>query len=705
MTDRLFDVICFGSDQQGEQRETAKKALSVILKVDPEQADALLSRGLITLRREIAEPDAKALVATLGKIGLCCNYKPAAPSLQTLEIVPVEEESGQPQTIECPECGTKSHFRRAGETPPEICPSCGLVFAKYERIMQEKAERDAIRRKLLQAQQLREAELRAEVEHQAEMDRRQKLEEEIRNQLRLPRMFRTRGRLIGSAATLFLAGIASGLVGARVWWSVARPASSTATATLGGPDATSPSIPVDPKQWSLSAGASLPLAPGTQLLVAMEAATTASASPPDAADTDTSRREGLPSAASDERRLDSTATPGAHRAISPEQERSGGKSADRPLAPMPTIQPGTAAVEALGILATDFAARGDAATTAALLTEIRTRVDAEKDPALQAKALALAADLHRDAGDAARAASLFEQGLQQAEPLSPGVERATALGALAATAGRMGHPARRDALLRQANQDIVTIDDPGRRLATVCAIAEQYGRAGQRGGALSLVDQVVRSARSLPQPAQRNAVLARAVLAQARLGDPNGALDALAAIDGSELQDAAVMSVVEESATNHQPVWLQELAGRLAAPRDRAVAFALLGALQPARSDRNTEGDRAFAEAESTFHQVSAPAQRPDVLSRIAQAYARAGRLDKAATSFQAAVGEAQTLTDPDERSHALGLIAERQAAVLLTDQSAKTASLIPDSALKTEIQRHIEDASRVAAILHSRSN
>ena len=708
MNSQLFNVVCFGTENHGVDRQKTKKALAIMLGIGVEDAESLLSSNGNVIRQGVSESDAKALQSRLGRIGVRCNYRPAPQSLENLELVPIIDDENKPRASTCPECHAKI-IAAKGEPARELCPSCGLVLAKFERAMQEKAEREQIRRRVLNALRVKEDEQREEAERKAQAEHRERLEEDIRKKLGRAGGSGSRTKLVGSAAGVFLIGAVSG-VGVSHFFFSAKDLEPTA---IPG-QAASRNTPEPRSDLAKMVVAAAPdgVDPSVEMLVALDLAQSANhkKEPKEPVGRAPALVERTPKAQSE---LGSSKVVTASvvqpdgaivgsRSLASHQDPNVRKPA-RTDADSPAyrkIGRGAEAVETLGDIALDYLRRGNHMGAAALLVEMRKRADSLPIGRERVQALAKAAYFLWASEDQRNADRLFDSGLQHADRLSRGADRGLALAYLGASAARGGQADRGYELLREANHELLTIRDPYVRLHALCELSESYASAGQRGGALGLLDFVGNSIGMLTDPARRSATYVRLAHAHARIEDLGGALAVIAQVNDPDQREAALFDAAVESTSSGHVIWGSELAGRIQFPWYAAKAFALLGEVHSAQPGSQDEASLAFSKAESWSKLVKEPTEKLRVLGQMGQAYVLGGKNDKAAPLLERALQMAQALENQRERDQAISALTNDQLEVLLMDQAQATAALISDPTLKSDIQRNIEDARRIAMIL-----
>ena len=118
--ERTYDVVLYGTDLQGSEREVALDKLARLLKIGVEGAEQLMRTRGNVIAKSLAEERAERVYQKLMSIGIRCNLRPAVTSMD-LELVPME---GPDTMIACPACN-HIHRVKEGAPAPGICEQCG----------------------------------------------------------------------------------------------------------------------------------------------------------------------------------------------------------------------------------------------------------------------------------------------------------------------------------------------------------------------------------------------------------------------------------------------------------------------------------------------------------------------------------------------------------------------------------------------------
>lgn len=227
----VYDVILFGWRDEVTDRDQVVDHLAKILKLEPGVVAQVRQGGTaVVLRSALPKEIADRYRAALTKSGIICNLRPSQARTPELVLVPmVEDEDARSELdFECPSCGFRQTFETLGEVPL-LCPACGVSPEKFNRLREEIAERERIKRRLLKQQEIDQRQQEEEAQQRRREAERQALEDEIRREMNLSPLLSTRGKRMGIGAVLWLTGVMAG-VGAVVLYQVltASPPESVA---------------------------------------------------------------------------------------------------------------------------------------------------------------------------------------------------------------------------------------------------------------------------------------------------------------------------------------------------------------------------------------------------------------------------------------------------------------------------------------------
>ena len=209
----LYDVILYGSEVDSEE---VKSRIAKLFKLDDQKTDAMFQqKGGVVIKDKVTLVVAKKYHSAITAAGGQCNYKPSTNTNTKLELDTVVERSTE-KRFECPAC-QYSEVLEGKKPAPEICPECGVVLSKYERVKSGKDEREKIRKQVLALHQSRTQIDDKENERLAEEKRRKQLEKEIQRELGIPKYLTTPSGLFSSGAFVLMMGIGVGVGGTVVY--------------------------------------------------------------------------------------------------------------------------------------------------------------------------------------------------------------------------------------------------------------------------------------------------------------------------------------------------------------------------------------------------------------------------------------------------------------------------------------------------------
>jgi hypothetical protein len=684
--ERLYDLISFGSDLEGRKREQAKKALAVLLKVTPEQAENVLVENGMVVQAAVSRETALKYQGALLQLGVRCNHRPTLFTGRKLELVEDKSEEVE-RPLVCPACG-HLHETKPGKPKPEICEACGVVFAKYDDVARRKEERERIRRQLLARHQTALDAEREQMERMENELRRARLEEEIRKELGLPKFLLSRRRLAGTAFMLYVLGASSGMGGLYLYQYLTQGAgfgdSAWTSSRVYAPAGMNPGeimANMDPAVLAhMQAQALAGAAPAEWQVVG-----TAEMPAPPMLD---GMLKGLENDAEWDRflaaRIGERLTAG---------DLSGAQRlADHLRAPRRRTEQGYAVVA--------WMARNGRETEIEAwldhLTGFAQTLSAE--PAADVAALCEIGRRQAEAGRSGGAAGLLQKARAATRKLTEPAARTIAETEIGTLLAALGQPSEAQQAFGRANQALSQIQDPARRLTTLGRIALTHAAAGSRGGALSLLEDMAKGAGSLAGAEDQVRILQEAARYAAELGDSGMALKITQHIGSVPLKDEAVHAVaVEEMAAGRLGDAMETLK-MLRNPAYRARGFGLLAVSQQEsflyRPLAGSSSERARKESEAVHN----PAERAAVAAELARYAAHAGDTPSAEAYFAEAGRFLSAIQNPADRDRALALLTANEARSLLRAPSLNVATRIGNSGIAAQLVKDLEDVQAVAA-------
>ena len=666
-----FDVIALKSDLQGEERARASTNLAELLKISGEEAEAILAAERTPIKRAVPATEAKVLHQMLIDMGVQSTWH-AAQEADTnghegprLELVPIEEARKEAFTLPCPSCGYE-HTYGSDKAKPESCEQCGVVFHKFEKVSNIKAEKEKIRRQMLERQELAKEQETARQRQREEQQRRELLEQEVARELKLRQKAWYMPTLSGGV--LFLLGLGLGAAGMHFLSPSAQPAAAASTIAQSARQVNRDAINrIDPA-----------------LLAHIDTATAANAV---AATAPAKRAPEPPAPLLETMRQDlqrdrewngyleskvlSIGSQGAYR------------DAIRQAAQIRDLRERYAAVVRL---AEKLRADGKISEAQDLLDWLELSV--EKEPG----------------ANLAKVSALTEIGLRQPNPaatlnkagafadtLKPPRERTEGYAEVAAARTLTGDRDGGRAAFDQANQSLREIKEPDAKVAALTRLAGNYARSGSRGGALMLLDDATRVSIGLHGP-ERRAALVSIAEAYGELGDLPALLTAAGKPEVAPERDSMLLAFASRQlALGHYGGALQA-AETIADPAQRARSFgrtALALAQQPRFRDY---AGIAQARASDAAAAVASPAERAAVLSELARYAARGDNRSAADRYFSAASTQLGNVADPAQRDAALAIIAGNEARALRLGEADRKADAIANPLLADAVRTELKD-------------
>jgi hypothetical protein len=128
-TEPRYDLVFFGTDLQGAQRDEALGKLAQLMKVPADQLGIVLDQRGGVIARGLLQDTGSEAQRKLMAIGIRCNLRPSDGWGAGLELVPMEQQTN---VISCPACG---QVHRGGEIrlPPRRARSAGSSLPSTTR--------------------------------------------------------------------------------------------------------------------------------------------------------------------------------------------------------------------------------------------------------------------------------------------------------------------------------------------------------------------------------------------------------------------------------------------------------------------------------------------------------------------------------------------------------------------------------------------
>ncbi len=679
----LYDLVIFEIDATSEHHDAAVARVAELLGIDPPEVDDALAFGsrVVTagLTHDLAQSHFEALLA----LGVRCNLRPSTSSGRTLSLEPMSLEC----EFACPRCGHE-HIYLRDEEPPETCTSCGLVFAKYDKVQADAAEREQIRRSLLaQKAHLDEQSERDSRETEA-AERRARIEAELRRELGIPRAIASRKGLLAMTAGVLAIGIGVGVGTTLLLRSIggdgdALQAASTSTGSDEGDGD--------------NGGADNPGLDAHRVLATLDAApSTDAATPGDMAalaaprSTPAGNLDALKTDALYERDL----------AIRADALLAAGKG-QRATALLGQVADRSRAIQAVTDATVRRATTDGASMNVAPAFELLAAA-VEEMPADSPTRVADLAHVVRGqigAGLADAGAARVEMARQWARQVTDPAARVAAHGVVADLLTRLGNRDDATRAFATANEALAGITDRATRIGAVVQLARSYADAGSTGTAALLVEVVTLSATRIPDPARRAAALREIALFHTDSGNTKSALLVAATIDNANVRAELELSLVESLLASGRLAAAIEVADTITVPAYRARAFGRL-AIGQHTSDNALFRDlapRTLQLARSEADRARIPADQAIVLSELARAARALGDAAASGEFFADAERIAAAIEAPETRHAVLSVLAGHLARAERLEQARRLVSTISDPATAVAVS---DDVARVQATL-----
>jgi len=121
MSDTRYKVVFDGTLVAGADLDSTKEKLAALFKSDLSKIESLF-RGVITLKRDLSEEEAKRYASALHSAGAQARVE--ADLASSLSLVEEESQPAEVPEMSCPKCG---HNQPQSTT----CSACGIVIEKF----------------------------------------------------------------------------------------------------------------------------------------------------------------------------------------------------------------------------------------------------------------------------------------------------------------------------------------------------------------------------------------------------------------------------------------------------------------------------------------------------------------------------------------------------------------------------------------------
>ena len=245
----LYDLVLIGIDAKVSDRTASINSIAKFLEMDAVKIeDIVVNHHKAIVKRGLQLHDAQQCQKQIFRYGGFCNYRLSSTGGSAFELIPIEEKTEDILFI-CPACDYHEKIESI-EQSPVTCPKCGIIPSKYQKAAELKAEREMVKRRLLESQELLEQQAKESAERQEKAARQKKLEEELRKELGLPNILNSRLRIFGSVALVWVLGIGIGIIGVNALQTDRLTTAKHASLT-GGIDASKVNVSLSPQQQTL----------------------------------------------------------------------------------------------------------------------------------------------------------------------------------------------------------------------------------------------------------------------------------------------------------------------------------------------------------------------------------------------------------------------------------------------------------------------
>ena len=659
---RLFDLVIYGIDAGNPHFLEARAKVARLLNVADEEVEDALGMGSRVVTAGMPEDLAQHGFNDLRALGVQCNLRPSTLSGRALSLAPMSLQ----REFACPRC-KHEHVYQRDEKPPTICGGCGLVFAKYDRAQLENDERERLRRSLL-AQQDHDAirELKERQQREA-FERRLRMEEELRNELGLPKAMANRRALISTAVAVLVVGIGVGVGVTRLLSHLGTDDTKLAAESNLNRSTDGTADALDPGESAHRIVAEVEARPSSDV-----------ARPGDLNNLNGSRS--TPKGNLDALKIDALYE--QQRATQTDALFAVGQIQEATKTLSQSADPSQAIRRASAVALRRARSSGDANSVAPTFDALaNTAAALPADAESRIGDLAHVARGQLDAGLAEGATTQLERLRQwSAQPRSPAA-KVEADGETAHLLARLGRPDEARRSFHDANAGIGAIGDRATRLFTLVRLARAYADAGNQGAAAMLIEDVTLSATRVADPAKRIAVLQRVAEFHADSGNAQAALQVTATMDNASLRADAELKLVSAFIDRNRLGAATEVADAIAVPEYRARAFGNLSAAQKQSSIAlfRDIAPTTLRMAHAELANVDAAIDHAMILSELARVATLNGDASTAASDFAEAERLAAAVEAQDTRNLVFSVIAGNMIRAQRTADAQRIAAQIAD--------------------------
>jgi hypothetical protein len=248
-----------------------------------------------------------------------------------------------------------------------------------------------------------------------------------------------------------------------------------------------------------------------------------------------------------------------------------------------------------------------------------------------------------------------------------------------------------------ANRGLGRVADPADRLSAVVWVARGYAKAGYRASALSLLEEAANNVDSIGGTEARTRILDLIAQSNGLLGDMKAAKETVARIANRTAKDRTLYRLaVAEIASDRIPNAI-DATEDLQTPAYRALAFAILGRRQQEQPAYRALAARSAEQATAAVAAIADPAEKAAVIAELGRFAAHGG--DKGVADRYLADGyrlAESTLSAPD-RDRALAILAINEGLALRPADARLRLPQIADAPLRLAVASDLTELDHAA--------
>lgn len=687
----LYDVVFLGIKPDLPDRKATIAGIAKVLEADVEEIEYLLDNNISTaVKKSVPLRAARKYQVDILRLGGLSKYRPTLK----LELAPLEEAKPAEATFVCPACDFRQNFPSEAELPV-MCPQCGIIPSKYDKLAALKEEREKMKKRLLEMQKAREEQTQAINEQQELEARRRQMEEEIRKELGLPRMLNSRLRIFGSAAFLWMLGIGMGGGGASFYYRVIAEENVNAALAAGGGGTDALLNPFDnnsqisPQQDTLQQVFALSRRPnraGGEPETPVPAADPAPAAGSKAGRLDTRAIwQDMPQ----DREWDLFLAAQARRQIDLQQQVKAYHLADAIASPRVKIA-------TWGQIAEQFYKAKDIANGENLFNLMANFANNLQDGGERVEAQGLLAMSLFRVGNIEKAHEILQTTEKLALTRGNPADTARALARVASYQSQTGKQAQADANFRRVNTLIHSLNDNSALLRAYARLAASYAESGNRAVAMAILNETLNASGQVKDKAEENRLLGELAEAFVSLGDTDSALLAVAKLEPAS-KDKALYKLACELAYADRLYDAMKIMDKIEPPEFKARAATLVSRMQRSHPDMLALAASSWDKATAAQGQIQSAQDQSIVRGEIARYLAHAGQPQSVVEDWaRKAMASTQAIDTQAERDIALALLAANLARANQAKLAGDAIKLIQTPVITDSADKDAFKVSRI---------